>query len=131
MLIASALTLAVMAGAAQAEVKGTFIGEGTYTTKEGCEKLKKIAAGGDKNVETTPETLTQDGFETWEGSCTFRSVTEKDKDKRWTAVMDCAEGDTKDAENDTFEKMLDGAIKVTVEGKSTTFYRCDAEQGKK
>lgn len=111
-----------------AEVKGTFLGDGTYATKEGCEKLKKIAAGGDKNVETTPETLNQDGFSTWEGGCSFKSISEKDKDRRWIAVMDCAEGDTEESETDTFEKMLDGAIKVTVEGKSTTFYRCDASK---
>lgn len=126
-LVTLALVSAIsMAGAA--EIKGTFLGEGTYATKDGCEKLRKVAAGGDKNVETVPETLDETGFSTWEGSCSFKTITEKDKDRKWIAVMDCAEGDTEESETDTFEKMLDGAIKVTVEGKSTSFYRCDASK---
>ncbi len=113
-----------------AGVKGTFIGAGSYATKEGCEKLKAIDAGGDRNVETAPDVLTEDGFMGWEGACTFKSITEKEPGKMWSAAMDCAEGASEGPETDIFEKMLDGSIKVTVMGNATTLVRCDAEKGK-
>jgi hypothetical protein len=123
------LTLS-MSASALAEVKGTFIGPGTYATKEGCEKLARIAAGGAKNVGTVPEALTVDGFLGWEGACTFRSVTEKVKGRIWSANMDCAEGITDETESDTFEKLPDGAFKVTVMDTSTIYQRCDTAKGK-
>ena len=113
-----------------AAVKATFIGPGTYATAEGCAKLKALEAGGDKNVEMTPELLTEDGFTSWEGACTFVSITEKEKDRMWSASMDCAEGATEGPESDIFEKMPDGTIKVTVMGSATTLLRCDADKGK-
>lgn len=115
---------------AHAAVKGTFIGPGTYATAEGCKKLTAIEAGGDKNVGTTPETLTEDGFTSWEGACTFVSVTEKDKGRSWTAHMACAEEAEEGTETDLFEKMDDGKIKVTVMENATILQRCDAEKGK-
>lgn len=128
-----ALGISVMLAAtcvAAAEVKGTFIGPGTYATVEGCEKLKKIASGGNKNVGTVPEVLTVDGFLTWEGACTFRSFTEKERGRIWSANMDCAEGITEEAESDTFEKLADGSFKVTIMGDATIFQRCDSDKGK-
>ena len=115
---------------AHAEVKGTFIGPGTYATKEGCAKLEKIAAGGNTNVGTVPEVLTLDGFLTWEGVCTFRSFTEKEKGRIWSANLDCAEGITEEAESDTFEKLADGSFKVTIMDNATIFQRCDSDKGK-
>jgi hypothetical protein len=120
----------VGAGYANAAVKGTFVGPGTYATEEGCKKLAAIQAGGDKNVGTVPETLTEDGFETWEGACTFTSFTEKDKGRSWTARMACAEEALEGSEQDLFERMDDGKIKVTVMEKATILQRCDAEKGK-
>jgi hypothetical protein len=115
---------------ALAAVKGTFIGPGIYATTEGCQKLAELEAGGEKNVGTTPETLTEDGFSTWEGACTFVSFTEKDKGRSWTARMACAEESLEGTESDLFEKMDDGKIKVTVMESSTVLQRCDAEKGK-
>ena len=126
----SIAVLFVFAGAAHAEVKGSFIGPGTYATKEGCEKLAKIAAGGDKNAGTVPEALSVDGFHGWEGACTFRSVTEKVKGRVWSVNMDCAEGITDETESDIFEKLSDGSFKVTVMDKSTVYQRCDTTKGK-
>ena len=123
-----AAVLAILSAPASAAMKGTFIGPGTYATKEGCAKLKVLDAGGDRNVGTVPETLTEDGFLTWEGGCTFRSVTEKEKARLWSAQMDCAEEAEEGTELDVFEKMPDGSIKVTVMGKATTLVRCDAEK---
>ncbi len=115
---------------ARAAVKGTFIGPGTYATADGCEKLKALAAGADKNVGTVPETLTEDGFSSWEGTCTFTSFTEKDQGRMWSAAMNCAEGANEGPESDIFERMLDGSIKVTVMNSATTLVRCDADKGK-
>ena len=129
--IAVAIALILSAAhLAHAEVKGTFIGPGTYATKEGCAKLEKIAAGGNTNAGTVPEVLTVDGFLTWEGVCTFRSFTEKEKGRIWSANLDCAEGITEEAETDTFEKLADGSFKVTIMDTSTIFQRCDSDKGK-
>jgi hypothetical protein len=122
--------IAMLATPAFAEVKGTFIGPGTYATAEGCVKLKAIAAGTARNVSTVPETLTMDGFLGWEGACSFRSITETVKGKTWKASMDCYEGADEGPESDIFERLPDGSIKVTVMGKETTFVRCDGEKGK-
>lgn len=127
------LALIVAAGPARADVKvvkGSFIGEGTYATADGCKKLTALTAGGDRNVGTVPETLTVDGFEGWEGGCTFTSFTEIEKDKKWKALMHCAEGPDEGPESDIFERMPDGKIKVTVMDNATIFERCDAEKGK-
>lgn len=117
-------------GPAHAAVKGTFVGPGTYATEEGCKKLAAIESGGDKNAGTAPETLTEDGFETWEGACTFTSFTEKDKGRSWTARMACAEEALEGTESDLFERLDDGKIRVTVMEKATLLQRCDAEKGK-
>jgi hypothetical protein len=122
--------LTVVPFAAHAEVKGSFIGPGTYATEEGCKKLAAIEAGGDKNVGTTPETLTEDGFSSWEGSCTFESITETDKGKRWKAKMQCAEEATEGPESDIFERLPDGKLKVTVMDNATLLQRCDTDKGK-
>jgi hypothetical protein len=120
----------VVSTSALAAVKGTFIGPGTYATEEGCKKLAAIEAGGDKNVETVPDTLTEDGFKSWEGACTFTSFTEKDKGRSWTALMACAEEAQEGTETDLFERLDDGKIKVTVMESATVLQRCDAEKGK-
>ena len=126
-----ALLLSVgVAPAVAGDIKGTFIGPGTYATAEGCHKWKAIEAGGDRNAGTVPEVLTQDGFQGWEGACTFSSITEKEPGKMWSAAMDCHEGATGGPESDIFERLADGAIKMTVMGNATTLVRCDAEKGK-
>jgi hypothetical protein len=112
---------------AHAAVKGTFVGPGIYATEEGCKKLADIEAGGDKNAGTVPETLTEDGFETWEGGCTFTSFTEKEKGRVWTANLKCFESADESQESDVFERLEDGKIKMTVMGNATLLQRCDAK----
>ena len=129
LLLVSVLLLSFSAPS-RAEVKGTFVGPGTYATADGCEKLAKIAAGGNKNVGTVPETLTVDGFIGWEGACTFRSITEKQAGKVWTAKMDCFEGATEGPESDIFERLPDGTLKVTIMDSSTIMQRCEPDKGK-
>lgn len=112
-----------------AAVKGTFIGQGTYATAEGCKKLAAIAAGGDENVGTVPETLTEDGFDSWEGSCAFVSVSEVEAGKTWKAQMQCVEGAEEVEETDLFERLSDGTLKVTQDDHVTVLQRCDAAKG--
>jgi hypothetical protein len=131
--LAIPLAVAMASTSSYAEVKaikGTFVGPGTYATAKGCEKLAAVNSGGDKNVGTVPETLTDDGFQTWEGDCTFTSFTEIEKDKKWNVLMHCSEGPDDGPEHDVFERLADGGLKVTVMANSTILQRCDAEKGK-
>jgi hypothetical protein len=126
----SVILALALAQPASAEVKGAFIGPGTYATDEGCKKLAVLAAGGDRNVGTVPETLTEDGFMSWEGGCTFTSFTEKEKGRIWTANLKCFEGADESKESDVFERLDDGKIKMTVMGNAIVLQRCDADKGK-
>jgi hypothetical protein len=134
--VRAALAVMIAASAsslARAEVKtikGTFVGPGTYATAEGCKKLKAIAAGTERNVTTVPDTLTEDGFLGWEGGCSFASITEIEKGKKWRALMHCAEGSEEGQESDIFERTPDGKLNVTVMDTVTVFERCDGEKGK-
>ena len=71
--LAVALALPALPGGALAKDRAIFI-EGTYASKEGCQKLAAIEAGTPRNVETVPEVLTADGFKGWEGACEFTKV---------------------------------------------------------
>ncbi len=62
-------------------------------------------------------------------ACTFRSITEIEKGKKWQASMDCHEGGEEGPESDIFERLQDGSLKVTVMGKSSIFVRCDKDKG--
>ena len=103
---------------------------GTYVMEGRCGMLAKIEAGGPKNVETTPETLTSKGFETWEGGCTFLSIKQKTKGRVWVARMACAEEAEESVETDRFElDPKDQSITVTVDGEVTKYIHCDAAKG--
>ena len=124
-----AAVTAVLAVPAWAEEKAAFI-KGTYAMEGRCAAWAAIEKGGDKNVETVPETLTAEGFSMWEGGCSFVSIKETVKDRQWVAKMDCAEAADESEETDTFD--LDpatGNITVTVEGNKSVFVRCDAAKG--
>lgn len=115
---------------AHADVKASFVGPGTYATKEGCAKLEALAKGADRNAGTVPETLTEDGFKGWEGACTFVSFTETVPGKKWKAAMDCHEGAQAGPESDIFERLDDGTIRVTVMDNPTILERCSSEEGR-
>ena len=70
-LVVAALSVGACASA-EAGASAYFLGTSVYATEEGCVKLKALAAGGPKNVGTVPETLTSQGFKSWEGGCAFR-----------------------------------------------------------
>lgn len=108
MLIALALAVPV---AAHAKERAAFLA-GQYATTAQCEKLRKVEAGGPKNVGTAPELLDAGGFHGWEGGCEFTKIFEHEPGKSWTAIMLCTEGMSsepglyhfsKDATEDRFE----------------------------
>lgn len=115
------------AGAAEG-VKAAFI-DGVWATEEGCKKQAALDAGAERNVESVPETLTADGYQMWEGSCTFTSVEQGGKGG-WTVKTACSQ----EAEQweDTESWVLDpgGArLEVTLGNKKTVFVRCEAGKG--
>lgn len=140
MLLAATLIAASALPIAAEPVKGNFIGPGTYAWRDGgCAKLDAIAKGGPKNIETTPETLDADGLHHWETGCSFKSIKEVAKGRKWVARMVCHNEDGKESpETNTFVKQRDGSIemidgdgKVVNDGTETVvFVRCDAGKGK-
>ena len=123
--IAGAL-MALAIAVAQARTVGGFI-DGTYATKEGCAKLAKLAAGKPRNVETVPETLTKDGFQSWEGSCEFTQVLEHEPGKVYIGIMYCVDAGSFYPETDLFIRESDGTISVAVQGNDsepTVLQRC-------
>ncbi len=115
--------------ASGAEVKAAFI-TGTWATEEGCQKLAKIASGTPKSVETMPETLTQDGYATWEGGCTFSEIKETVPGRTWSVKTACVDGAEEWSDDETI--VLDETGKrltVTVEDKTTVFVRCESGKG--
>lgn len=115
---------------AYAEVKGTFIGPGNYATAKDCKKFAAIEAGGDKNVATAPEVLTVDGIQGWEGGCSFTSIAVTNKGKVWTAKMACIEGPDEGTQIYVFKKLSHGRFKVTTQGQTDIYQRCDDGKGK-
>lgn len=117
---------------AMAGAKATFLGDGTYATAEGCAKLKALAAGTPRNLNTVPETLTASGYQGWEHSCSFTSIKPIRKDKTWRVGTQCMEGPQRWQAVEAFERQADGSIKITSEKTTTTFVRCQtgAKTGK-
>ncbi|MDX2307269.1 MAG: hypothetical protein NW216_03420 [Hyphomicrobium sp.] len=131
LLAALALVAAVHPSATRAAETADFI-SGTYVIEGRCPALAALQAGGDRNVSTVPETLTRDGFQSWEGGCTFDDVNEISPGRLWRARMDCHEGPEEWEETDTFSfDPEQGTITVVVddravEGERTTYVRCDS-----
>ena len=101
MIVRSAMLLAItlVPATACAGQKAEFLGQGTYATAPGCTQLKALADGGDRNISTVPETLSQDGFEGWEHGCTFVSINETQSATQWQADVSCVEGENQWNEN--------------------------------
>ena len=110
-------------------VTASFLGTATYATDSGCDKLKALAAGAPRNLNTVPETLSASGFDDWEGGCSFSRITEVKKGHLYKARMACGESADEWVETDTFALTDNGAtVTVTVSGgdeKTTVFKRCD------
>jgi len=120
---------ALTTGASGGELKASFI-IGTWATEEGCQKLAKIAAGSVRSVTTVPETLTADGYDTWEGGCTFSEIKETAAGRKWSVKTACVESAEEWSDSETMELDETGKrLTVTVEDKVTVFVPCAAEKG--
>ena len=117
---------------AMAKERAAFLGSGTYATSQDCEKQRKIEAGGPRNVETSPELLTAEGFRGWEGACEFTKVFEHDPGKSWTGLMSCFEGAQFTPQLYLFMKSeADGSFEVAAQNQDmpTAYVRCDPKKG--
>lgn len=130
-LILVALALAVPSAALAKERAAFLLGQ--YATPDQCEKLRKVEAGGPKNVGTAPEVLDANGFHGWEGGCEFTKIFEHEPGKSWTALMLCMEGASstpglyhfaKDETEDRFE--VTGPDQD--EDGPAAYLRCDAKK---
>lgn len=126
-MLVPALALATVPAAAQSEPKADFLGSATYATAEGCDKLKALAAGGDRNISTVPETLTASGFEGWEHSCSIKSV-KPGASNAWQVVTSCSEGESEWDDTYVFEKSGATSFKVKGDGEeeAQVYAVCDA-----
>jgi hypothetical protein len=125
-----ALLIGVLVAAPAAAGETASFITGTYAMEGRCAAWAAIEAGGPRNVETVPETLTADGFSSWEGGCSFVSVKEVEESRRWVATMECGEEVEEWTEEDTFNlDPASGRISVTVEGKTSVYERCDVAKG--
>ena len=100
-LVVAALSVGACASA-EAGASAYFLGTSVYATDEGCVKLKALAAGEPKNVGTVPETLTSQGFKSWEGGCAFGSIQERRRHKLYVSRMTCFEGPDRWLEKNSF-----------------------------
>lgn len=127
----AACALLAMVGPAAAKEKARFI-DGTYATEDGCRKLKAIAAGTPRNVETVPDVLDEDGFKGWEGVCEFTQVLEHEAGRVWVGLMVCSEGMTIVPQTYVFIRGEDKSLEVAASGQDAPeiYKRCDAGKGK-
>ncbi|MCC7250929.1 hypothetical protein [Hyphomicrobium sp.] len=126
-----ALALAVPMAAAAKE-RATFLA-GQYATADQCQKLRKVEAGGPKNVGTSPELLDADGFHSWEGGCEFTKVFEHEPGQTWLTLMVCSEGMTVTPATYVFVKS-EGEDRFEVHSSTDqdgpeVYTRCDARKG--
>lgn len=126
--IALLAALAVPAFAADAD----FLGAGTYATADGCNKLKALSEGGDRNISTVPETLTAKGYHGWEHDCSFKTVTAVEGGTSWKVVIACEEGENAWDETQVISKTGDNTFEVKAEGEdeATAYAVCEAPAAK-
>ncbi len=125
---ALAVGLAALAPAGMAAEKAAFI-DGTYATPEGCRQLQALRDGASQSIETVPETLTAEGFQSWEGACRFTKTFEHEPGRVWLGLMFCAEANTMSAATFVFLKGDDGTFEIAGDGQSEPelYVRCSQE----
>ncbi len=127
-----AIALAAMPAVLEAKESASFL-QGTYSTEEGCQKLQALAAGTQPSLETVPDTLTPNGFKSWEGTCEFTKIFEHEPGKVYLGLMFCTEGESMTPVNFVFVKNDDGSFEVAATGQEAPeqFKRCAAGEEKK
>lgn len=117
---------------AHAKDRANFI-HGQYATKNDCEKLRKIEAGGPRNIESVPELLDATGIHGFEGDCEFTKVFDHEIGKSWVAIMVCSEAAQMTAQNYLFLKneTEDSFDVASPDAEMPDIYaRCDAKKGR-
>lgn len=135
MRLASLLVLLLASPAAEAAVKARFL-DGVYAmSTEACDKLKALAKGATRSINTVPWSVDRNGFDQWEGGCSFSRIRETAKGQSWSVTSFC-EGNTPD-ENSTESYIFKRAspttfaVTLTTPGASAeqrqpkTYLRCD------
>jgi hypothetical protein len=123
--IAIAVVAVCTASSAAAEGKRADFIQGTFAKPGLCDKVAAVAAGGPKNIDTVTETFTAAGFRSWEGSCDFETITEKEKGRSYEAQMRCIEGAEQWTETDTFDIDPSGqTITVWIDGDKHEYVKC-------
>jgi hypothetical protein len=129
LMVASALLVAGGGIALAGGQRATFI-DGIYAMEGRCESLVALDAGGPRTVETVPETLTAEGFKTWEGGCDFAGIEEEVEGRVFVATMTCTDGADEWKETDTFTvDPADRSITVAVDGESSRYVYCGSGKG--
>lgn len=123
--LAIAIVSVLAASPVSAEVKRADFIQGTFAKPGLCDKVAAVAAGGPKNLDTVTETLTPDGFRSWEGNCDFETITEKEKGRSYEAKMSCIEGAAQWTETNTFDIDPSGqTMTVWIEGEKHEYVKC-------
>ena len=120
----SLLLLAVTVSCAQADVTATFLGDAVYGWKSDCAKLAKIARGGPRNIQTSPELLSATGYQGWEGGCTIAKISARASVGRWRVDLICHEGAEDNMKRTEIWTKRGDVLTVTHDGKSETYERC-------
>ncbi len=119
----------ITSAAAAPKLTGAFIGPGTYSPDDGCQKLRAIASGSlMPNISNYPDKLTRDGYFSWEGGCSFLAV-RKLRSSVWVARMHCAEGSVENKVTNTFVKLKGDRFRVTENGVGQIYKRCKPAKG--
>ncbi len=131
--LVTALVMASVAAlapiSALADVDAGFLGTTVYTTAADCPLYRAIAAGGPRNLNTVPETLSAKGYRSWEGGCRFTNIVERYKGRLWTVSMRCSEGATENLpRTEVWRKAADGSLTVTADKKPTVLIACTIEK---
>jgi hypothetical protein len=125
----AALTALISASAMAAEA--TFLGGATYTTAKDCRKLKALAAGGPRNIQTAPETLTAKGYLSWEGGCTIDKITAGKASNTWTVNLRCHEGaEENQLRTEVWTRQSDGSLMSAFKDEKTKYIACNAGKTK-
>ena len=126
---------AILIGAtapALADVQATFLGTATYATKAGCGKLKRLAAGTPRGLNSVPDTVDAKGHSSWEGGCTIDKIAERVAGKTWVVNLTCSEGAIENAKStETWTKAADGSLLVKAAGSTTRYFACAVPAAKK
>lgn len=113
---------------ARADLTADFLGEGVFGLKSDCAKLAKLAAGGPRNIQTVPETLTRNGYRSWEGACSITRIAPHRSLARYTVELKCSEGAEENMKRTEVWTKRGDTLYVQFEGKTETYVKCETSR---